>query len=110
MKCMNQCDYPSDDGSPCRCAQDAMRTQASEEKVVCRPSTHRVLLWDVSLRDIASIFCGKEATPITYKSGAVVTIYKSVQYGDGYRCWEQDKFDSACEDLVRVWKEFESSV
>lgn len=81
---------------------------ASVQSIVRRPSTHRVLKWDVSLRDIASIFCGKEATTIKYKSGAVVTILKEVKYDGGYLCWEQEQFDSACEDLVRAWKEFES--
>jgi len=27
MMCMNQCDYPSDDGGPCRCAQDAINSR-----------------------------------------------------------------------------------
>lgn len=43
MMCMNQCDYPDDDGGPCRCVQDAMKVQASEEDKELLHSEYRVV-------------------------------------------------------------------
>ena len=43
MKCMNQCDYPSDDGGPCRCAQDAAKMQVLDEDKLLMHSEYRVV-------------------------------------------------------------------
>lgn len=43
MMCMNQCDYPSDDGGPCRCAQDAAKSQALDEDRLLMHSEYRVV-------------------------------------------------------------------
>ena len=43
MMCMNQCDYPSDDDGPCRCAQDAAKTQALYEDKLLMHSEYRVV-------------------------------------------------------------------
>lgn len=43
MKCMNQCDYPSDDGGPCRCAQDAAKMQVLDKDKLLMHSEYRVV-------------------------------------------------------------------
>jgi len=41
MMCMNQCDYPGDDGEPCRCEMDAMKAFDSKLKAVLDGSGSR---------------------------------------------------------------------
>lgn len=58
MMCFNQCDYPSDDGGPCRCQSDAQRSMRPDLKSVVKsrfsgigaisPETYESVLQDIA--------------------------------------------------------------
>lgn len=59
MMCMNQCDYPGENGEPCRCQQDAVGAYQSRLKsaVIARLGGVGAIspqLFEESLQDIAS--------------------------------------------------------
>lgn len=58
MLCMNQCDYPGEDGKPCRCAQDAINAfdQKLKAAVTAKLGGFGAMspeLYAVALQDIA---------------------------------------------------------
>lgn len=78
MMCMNQCDYPSDDGGPCRCEQDAInsRKQAKQEEPV-----------------------------VTHENGmTTIEMCEKILAGD-YAQFEEDgtDIDSVCEDIAEAY-------